>query len=73
MSISDKDQIVDDEHPLSLKAGPKTWTDLKIESVYLPAESWSAIKKYLIEQCKANNKCNPNVDSWDRKLNSLNP
>lgn len=73
MTISDKDQIVDDLHPLLLSSGPKTWIDLKIESVMVPAESWAGIKEYIIKQCKKNNDCAQNIGSWDRKLNSLTP
>lgn len=68
-TISNEDMIVDDTHLLN----GKTWIDLKIESVYLPSESWVKIKEFVIKECKKTNKCSKEIASWDRKLNSLTP
>lgn len=69
MTISSKDSIVDDTHLLN----GKTWIDLKIESVYLPADSWAKIKEYIIKQCKKDNNCAQNIGNWTSKLESVNP
>jgi hypothetical protein len=69
MTISDKDQVVDDTHLLN----GKTWLDLKVESVYVPSESWAEIKKYIIKQCKKNNDCADNIGNWSNKIDSVNP
>lgn len=68
-TISNKDLIVDDVNLLN----GKTWIDLKIESVYVPVESWAEIKKYILKQCKKNNDCSDNLDSWTRKMDSVDP
>lgn len=69
MTISNKDMIVSDE---SLLNG-KTWIDLKIESVYVPADSWAELKKYIIKQCKKHNDCEHDIGSWSAKIDSVNP
>lgn len=68
-SLKGDDFIIDDTH---LYNG-KTWIDMKIESVYLPAESYSQIKEYILKSCKQNNNCNQNISNWDTKLNSITP
>lgn len=66
-TVDNKDMIIDDTHLLN----GKTWIDLKIESVYVPAESWAVIKEYIIKQCKKNNNCSENIGTWTGKLDSL--
>ncbi len=68
-TVSNKDIIVDDTHLLN----GKTWLDLKIESVYVPAESWAEIKKYIIKQCKKHRDCSGNIDTWSSKIDSVFP
>jgi hypothetical protein len=68
-TITDKDIIIDDTH---LYNG-KTWIDIKVESVYLPSESWIKIKEYIIKQCKKHNDCQNNIQNWDSKLSKLTP
>lgn len=68
-TISNGDIIVTD----NVKLNGKTWIDLKIESVYVPAESWAEIKSYIIKQCKKHNDCGKSVDSWTRKIDSVSP
>lgn len=67
-TVSNKDQIVDDTHKLN----NMTWLDLKIDSIYLPAESWAKIKEYIINECKRNGNCQQDLSSWTRKIDSLN-
>lgn len=72
-TISDQSQIVSDETPLMLQGKPKTWIDLKIESVYVPAESWADIKGFIIKKCKKNQDCSANIGTWEGKIDSVNP
>jgi len=60
---------VDDKHPYN----GQTWLDMKINSVYLPAESYAKIKEYILKACKQDNNCSQNIDNWDTKLNSITP
>lgn len=50
----------------------KTWTQLKQESVHLPAvESYAPLATYMIDSCKRFN-CNTQLDAFRIKINSLN-
>jgi len=51
----------------------KTWTDIKIESVLVPVDSWVKIKEYFLKQCKKYNDCNKEIASWENRINSVNP
>ncbi len=66
-SISNKEGYVDDEHLLN----GKTFLDYTIESVFVPADSWKEIKAYIIKNCKRSNECNQNIDSWERKIKTI--
>jgi len=68
-TVTNKDLIVDDVSTLN----GKTWLDLKIESVYVPADSWAKIKEYIIKQCKKSNDCSDNLSTWTSKIDSVNP
>ena len=68
-TLTQKSFIVDDAHPYN----NSTWLDMKINSVYLPAESWAKIKEYILKECKKNNNCSQNINNWDTKLNSITP
>lgn len=65
--LSAKDQFVDDEHLLN----GKTWFELLPTMIYVPVETWAAIKKYIITECKRTNRCDGMVESWDRTINVL--
>ena len=50
----------------------KPWSQLRSESVYLPAEeSYAPLAKYIINSCKQNN-CDEQVNRFKVKLDSLN-
>jgi hypothetical protein len=68
-TISNKDIIIDDTHLLD----GKSWIDLKIESIYVPVDSWIKIKIYILDQCKRNNNCSNNIGQWSNKLDSIIP
>jgi len=68
-TLSNEDKIVTDTNLLN----GKTWIDLKIESVYVPAESWAEIKKYIIKQCKKRQDCQADVGVWSNKIDSVMP
>lgn len=73
MTISNKDQIVDDTHPLQTSAGPRTWIDLKLESVVTPIDSIVALKEYIIKVCKKDANCSTDITTYSKKLDSLTP
>ena len=66
-TISKKELIVTDKELLN----GKTWLDLVIQSVYIPADSWVEIKSYIIKNCKKNHDCNKEIDSWKSKLDKI--
>lgn len=39
--------------------------------IQVPPESWSKIKAFIIKTCKQSNKCDEQITSWDRKLDSI--
>lgn len=66
-SISNKEMEVDDVNLLN----GKTWYDMQIGIIKIPLETFTALKKYIITQCKRNNNCSENIDSWDRAMTTL--
>lgn len=66
-TLSPTEQIVDNEHPLN----GKTWWDMRPTFVMLPPESYAHLKAYLIKNCKNNNKCAPDLATWERKMRSI--
>lgn len=68
-TITEEEKIVSDTSLLN----EKTWLDLVIESVYVPADSWKEIKAYIIKQCKKHNDCGQNIGKWQNKLDKINP
>lgn len=66
-SISNKEMEVDDVNLLN----GKTWYDMQIGIIKIPLETFTALKKYIITQCKRNNNCSENIDSWDRAMTIL--
>lgn len=73
-TISDQDYDIDEAHPVAFDGDdkPMTWWERKPFMLLVPASSWKALKQYIIQQCKRTN-CDQYVQSWDRKLNELNP
>lgn len=56
---------------ITLYAGKK-WSELKAESIYVPAkESYAPLSAYIINSCKKMN-CDSQVDAFKVKLDSLN-
>jgi len=62
-TVSGKNVIVDDDHPL----GKDTWWDLRSKALTVPADSWAKLKAFLIKMCKQN-RCDVDISSWDRDL-----
>lgn len=58
---------VDDTHLLD----GKTWYDMQVGIIKIPLDTFTELKKYIIKQCKRNNNCSENVDSWDRSMTIL--
>lgn len=65
--ISGQDIIVDEDNKLD----GKTWFELRPTMIQVPVETWAALKKYLIINCKRSGKCNANIDSWNRSMKSI--
>lgn len=63
-TVSQKTIIVDDDNLLD----GKTWWDIRVKALTVPAKSWAAFKAYLIKQCRKTNQCDVEIESWDRNL-----
>lgn len=72
-TASEREQVVDDTHPLITDYGPKTWLDLEMEAVFVPVDSWNEIRGYIIKKCHQYKDCGFGVGDWERRLNSLTP
>ncbi len=67
--VSGKEVYIGDG-PTHLFSG-KSWTQVKLESIYLPAvESFGPLSEYIINACKKMN-CNKQVDAFKVKTDSL--
>jgi hypothetical protein len=70
--ISGKKFEVDDAHPFKNEDGKmQTWYDMQLGMIKIPLETFKALKKYFITECKRSSKCSDNIDSWDRNLSAL--
>jgi hypothetical protein len=50
----------------------KTWWQLKPHLIYMPASSWSAIKKFIVKACKRSNMCKgKDITSWNRTVEKI--
>lgn len=65
--LSPVDRKVDDENLLD----GKTWFEMLPTMIYVPKDSWAAIKKYIVTECKRTNRCDGLVESWDRTINVI--
>lgn len=72
-SISNKEQVVDDNNLLITEEHPEgqTWYDMQVGIIKAPMETFVAFKKYIIQQCKRNGNCKETIDSWDRAMTTL--
>lgn len=71
VSIVTGTEVFVGEGPLHLYKGKK-WSELRAESVYVPAvESYAPLSAYMIDMCKKMD-CSSQVDAFRIKLNSLN-
>lgn len=70
-TISNNEGVIDDNHPIFINGEKKTWLDIVNESVYLPIYSWIELKKYIIKNCRKNHDCEKEIDSWNRKIESI--
>ena len=65
--ISGQDTVIDDVNLLD----GKTWFEARVEMILVPVETWAAIKKYLIKNCKRSRRCDENIDSWTRSMKGI--
>lgn len=66
-SVSDEDFIWDETN----KIDGKTYWDERPAMILLPPKSWAMIKTNIIKNCKKHKDCNVKIDTWERKLNSV--
>lgn len=53
-TISDKEIFLDNDKKLY---NGKTWSDLKKDSLIMPADSYAKIKAYILSECKKHKDC----------------
>lgn len=74
-TISNKDFIVDDEHPYAFDDKKpkelKTWFEVRPAMVLVPPTTWAAFKAYIIKNCKLTKKCDGMVEGWDRTMGEI--
>lgn len=61
--VTGKTITVDDDHLLD----GQTWFDIRNKSLTMPADTWAAIRAWILKMCKKY-KCNIDVASWDRSV-----
>lgn len=67
--VSGKEIYIGERAPNLLNG--KSWSQIKLESVYVPAvESYGPLSDYIIDSCKKM-KCDKQVDAFKVKINSL--
>lgn len=71
--ISGKGEYVDDVNKMKTfdvkgKLVEMTWFEMKPTMVLVPIQTYAALKKYLIMNCKKSKRCNDKIDSWDRSM-----
>lgn len=64
--VSNKQIKVNDDNLLN----GKTWFDIRRQALTMPAESWAKIKAWIIKMCKKY-RCDAEIDSWDRTLETI--
>lgn len=64
-TISNKDFYVDNADHLY---EGKTWYELELESLRVPASSWAAFKAYILSQCKKHKDCRDDLPKVETKL-----
>ena len=66
-TVSDKEGDVDDTHLLE----GKTFLDYAVEGVIVPADSYAAIKAYILKSCKKSKSCGDDIGKWKTKLDKI--
>jgi hypothetical protein len=65
--ISGEQFVIDEE----TKFKEKTWWEMRPSVIQVPSQSWAEIKKFIIKICKKTNKCEEEIASWDRSINTI--
>jgi hypothetical protein len=66
--MSNKEYMIDDEHPLD----GQTWWDLRPTMIYMPANSWVEMKSFIIKICRKTKQCDGrNITDWERTVNLI--
>ena len=53
------------------KLNGKTWWEMRPTFIYLPPESWSEIKAFVIKICAKTKACNKEVPMWEKQIDSI--
>jgi hypothetical protein len=66
--LSGKDQIIDDKNLLE----GKSWWDMRPTMIMIPPSTYSAIKSFIIKQCKKHpDTCDREIPAWDRASKNI--
>lgn len=65
--ISGEQFVIDEDH----KFEGRDWWSMRPTVVQVPASSWVEIKKFIIKICKKTNRCEKEIASWDRSIQSI--
>lgn len=74
-TIKEEEFFVDNEnnlYPIPDESGKKrTWKELKVGSLIMPAHSAAQYKEFVMKVCKKSKKCEKQIASWDRNKKKL--
>lgn len=72
-TISNHEFEINEQVPHSFTEGekPLTWWELRPTFIYVPAPSWAKLKAWIIKTCKKTNQCDKAIDSWERKIDTV--
>lgn len=65
-TISENEFFVDDERLWN----KRTWREIEMTSLRVPAESWAKMKAYILKMCKKSNRCG-DLSRWERRAKKL--
>ena len=65
--VSGKDQVVDDNNLLN----GKTWFEQRNQMIMVPVETWAALKKYLLINCKRSPRCYSEMATWRKSIQTV--
>lgn len=71
-TISEREIYVDnDPENKETKLDGKAWSEVKLDALIFPSQSWAAIKSYIMKNCKQHKQCAEDIGKWDRKTKKI--